>query len=111
MDKSLQVLWEDGERVFRRGSRLGADGSGNTVLAVLLTAAHPPPFALDRLAHEYELRDQLGSAWAVRPLELAREAGRTMLVLEDPGGEPLGWSGRPWSWDASCALRSASPGP
>ena len=27
--------------------------------------------------------------WAVRPLELVREHGRTMLVLEDPGGEPL----------------------
>ncbi len=25
----------------------------------------------------------------VRPLELERERGRTMLVLEDPGGEPL----------------------
>src|SRR5262249_12448368 len=28
-------------------------------------------------------------AWAVRPLDLARDAGRTMLVLEDAGGEPL----------------------
>src|SRR5262249_9113782 len=28
-------------------------------------------------------------AWAVRPLELVRDAGRAMLVLEDVGGEPL----------------------
>src|SRR6516164_10628047 len=27
--------------------------------------------------------------WAVRPLELVREANRTVLVLEDAGGEPL----------------------
>jgi hypothetical protein len=27
--------------------------------------------------------------WAVRPLELVRDVGRPMLVLEDPGGEPL----------------------
>ena len=31
----------------------------------------------------------MDGAWAVRPLELERERGRTMLVLEDPGGEPL----------------------
>ena len=35
------------------------------------------------------LKDELDGAWAVRPLELVREGGRTMLVLEDPGGEPL----------------------
>ena len=50
---------------------------------------------LDRLAHEYELRDELDSDWAARPLALARERGRTMLVLEDPGGEPLDATPRP----------------
>jgi serine/threonine protein kinase len=29
------------------------------------------------------------SAWAVRPLEIVRDRRRTMLVLEDSGGEPL----------------------
>ena len=43
-----------------------------------------------RLAHEYGLKDELDVAWAVRPLELVRERGRTILVLEDPGSEPLG---------------------
>src|SRR5262249_43251803 len=42
-----------------------------------------------RLTHEYELKDELDRAWAVRPLELVRDAGRTMLVLEDADGEPL----------------------
>ena len=36
-----------------------------------------------------DLKDELDGAWAARPLELIREGGRTMLVLEDPGGEPL----------------------
>ena len=45
--------------------------------------------ALDRLAHEYELRDALDAAWAARPLALSSEGGRTTLLLEDPGGEPL----------------------
>jgi len=36
-----------------------------------------------------KLKDELDGAWAVRPLELVRERGRTMLVLEDTGSEPL----------------------
>src|SRR5258705_7593907 len=85
---SFQILWEDGERVFYRGvSR--ADADGPSVLAVLPAAEHPTPATLDRLAHEYGLKEELDGVWAVRPLELIREGGRTMLVLEDPGGEPL----------------------
>ena len=59
------------------------------MLAVLPAAEHPTPAALARLAREYELKDELDGAWAVRPLELVRERGRTMLVLEDTGSEPL----------------------
>jgi len=81
----FQVLWQDGDRVFCRR----VDGERD-VLAVLLAAEHPAPAALDRLAHEYSLKDELDGAWAVRPLELERDRGRTILVLEDPGGEPLG---------------------
>jgi PAS domain S-box-containing protein len=85
---NFQVLWEDGERVFYRGvSRANADRPA--VLAVLPAAEHPTPATLDRLAHEYGLKEELDGAWAVRPRELIREGGRTMLVLEDPGGEPL----------------------
>jgi PAS domain S-box-containing protein len=89
-DGSLQVLWEDGERVFCRGWRPDTEGNRGAVLAVLPAAEHPPPTSLARLAHEYELKDQLDGAWAIRPLELLRERGRTILVLEDQGGEPLG---------------------
>jgi serine/threonine protein kinase len=88
-DSSLQVLWEDGERVFCRGWRDGADGDRHAVLAVLPAEEHPTPGSLNRLTHEYELKDYLDGAWAARPLELVRERGRTMLVLEDTGGEPL----------------------
>jgi hypothetical protein len=49
------------------------------------------PYAGDRLANEYGLKDQLESIWAARPLELIRERGHTLLVLESPGGEPLNW--------------------
>src|SRR4051794_27844255 len=88
-ESSFHVLWEDAERVFCRRWRNDADGNRNAVLAVLPAAEHPSPGSLNRLAHEYELRNELDGAWAVRPLELVRDRGRTMLVLEDPGGEPL----------------------
>ena len=86
--RDLQVLWEDGERVFCRGWRAD-EGSRSAVLAVLPAAERPELSVLDRLAHEYELRGELDVGWAARPLALARESGRTALLLEDPGGEPL----------------------
>jgi PAS domain S-box-containing protein len=87
-DSNLQVLWEDGERAFCRGESR-ADGHQTSVLVVRPTAEHPIPATLERLAHEYGLKDLLDGAWAVRPLELARERGRVILVLEDTRGEPL----------------------
>jgi len=41
------------------------------------------------LEHEHSLRAALDPAWAVPRVELTQHAGRTVLVLEDPGGEPL----------------------
>ena len=88
-DDSSHVLWRDSERVFRRGWRLGDDGKRCAVLLVAPAADHPSRSTLDHFSHEYELKDELDSTWAVRPLELVREANRTMLVLDDAGGEPL----------------------
>ncbi|MGC2787080.1 MAG: AAA family ATPase, partial [Roseiarcus sp.] len=85
----FQPLWEDGERVFSRGWRESGEGRRVAVLIVDLAAQLPTPVGLDRLAHEYGLKDELSTAWAARPLELVRERGRSLLVLEDPGGEPL----------------------
>ncbi|RDJ99094.1 AAA family ATPase [Paraburkholderia lacunae] len=83
---SLQILWEDGERVFCRAR---PPGGNDSVLLARAGAEHPSPTSLARLAHEFALKDQLDSAWAVRPMELVHADGRTVLVLEDPGGEPL----------------------
>jgi PAS domain S-box-containing protein len=87
-DRGLQVLWEDGERVFCRGES-HVDGFRASVLAVLPAAEHPTPATLEGLAREYGLKDELDGTWAVRPLELVRERGRIMLVLEDTRSEPL----------------------
>src|SRR5580704_14087731 len=88
-DTKFEVLWEDDDYVFCRGWRLGADGNRSAVLAVLPATEHPAPATLDRLNHEYGLKDDLDGAWAARPLELIREGDRTTLLLEDSGGEPL----------------------
>src|SRR5262245_10897889 len=88
-NSDAEVLWQDGERAVYRRWRDGAAGDRQLVLAVHPTAEHSTPDNLNRLAHEYGLRDDLDDAWAARPLELVRERGHTILVLKDPGGEPL----------------------
>ncbi len=88
-DGSVRVLWEDGEHVLCRTWHLGTDGNRTAALTMLPAAEHPPPTSLERLAHEYGLKDELDGAWAVRPLALVRERGRNMLMLQDPGGELL----------------------
>jgi hypothetical protein len=40
-DRSLQVLWTDGERVFYRSSRDRRDGDQLPVLIVRLASEHP----------------------------------------------------------------------
>jgi PAS domain S-box-containing protein len=84
-----QTISENGGRVLRRVWRLGADGVPTTVLVVQPAGEHPAPAELERLAHEFGLKDALDPDWAVRPLAMEQALGRTMLVLEDPGGEPL----------------------
>jgi PAS domain S-box-containing protein len=86
----LRVVWEDGGLAFCRGWSDDAEGRHNGVLVALPASEQPATALLDRLAHEYSLRDQLDGERTMRPLELVRDLDRTMLVFEDPGGEPLG---------------------
>src|SRR6266446_5913503 len=82
----LETLAEGGEFALYRGRPPDASGS---VLVRAPVVDRPAPATLQRLEHEYSLAAELDPGWAVRPLALARHAGRTVLVLEDPGGEPL----------------------
>jgi PAS domain S-box-containing protein len=86
---ALEVLKEDGEFVLYRTWSENAEGQRQGVLTLLLNSEQPTSAALNRLTHEYELKDQLDVAWAVRPLELIRERGRRALRLHWPGGVPL----------------------
>jgi predicted ATPase/signal transduction histidine kinase len=85
----MQPLWEDGERVFCRAAHDIPGSDRRSFIVVIPAAENPTTVILDRLAHEYSLRDHLDAPWAVRPLDLVHERGRTMLVLDDPGGRPL----------------------
>ena len=85
----MQSLWQDGDRVFCKASRDDPDGDRGTVIVVMVAGENPTTASLNRLLHEHSLKDHLDAPWAVRPLDLVRERGRTMLVLEDHGAEPL----------------------
>ena len=82
----LEILREGADFTLYRGRQ---HGNSSPVLAISLSAEQPSPQSLRRLEHEYSLAAELDPAWAVRPLALNRQEGRTILVLRDPGGEPL----------------------
>ena len=59
-----QVLSEDGERVLCRAWSLGNGDTRESALVILPAAERPSRFSLDRLTHEFGLKDELDEAWA-----------------------------------------------
>jgi serine/threonine protein kinase len=49
----------------------------------------PTPESLQRLEHEYSLKEQLDPKRSARPIAIARHWDCTVVVLENPGGLPL----------------------
>jgi PAS domain S-box-containing protein len=84
----LEPLRKDEEFVLYRGQQSNPPGSP-PVLLLAPASTRPALETLRKIEHEYSLRHELDSAWAVRPLALSEQRGQTMLVLEDPGGETL----------------------
>src|SRR4030095_16162606 len=84
------VLWDDGERLYRRMWRDKGDGNRREFLVAQPCAEHPTPATISRLTHEFGLKGYLDHPWALRPLELVREVGQTMLVLEPTRARPFG---------------------
>ncbi|AKU98707.1 Signal transduction histidine kinase CheA [Labilithrix luteola] len=90
---AYQVLREGSHvRLTRRPSTPG----GAPALTVTLTAEQPTRESVERLQHEYALREFIDREWAARPSALSAADGRLSLVLEDPGGEVLS-PARPWA--------------
>jgi hypothetical protein len=64
-------------------------GNPSSVLAIVPSAEQALTETLRRLEHECSLAAELDPAWAAKPLALTRHEGRTIPLLNDPGGEPL----------------------
>ena len=82
----LKSLREEADFTLYRGTE-----RGNPMPILALVVAAEPALAqnLRRLKHEYSLATELDAAWAAQPIALTRHQGRAMLILKDPGGEPL----------------------
>src|SRR5262245_1250460 len=86
-DYVLEVLREDEEFILYRGHPRHAEAASILLLAPV--SARPAPETLKKIEREYSLRSELDPTWAVRPLALSHYEGRSVLVLENRGGEPL----------------------
>src|SRR4051812_30981327 len=84
----LEAHRRDEGFVLYRGKHSNQPDSPSVFL--LAPASMQPALeTLKKIEHEYSLRDELDSAWAVRSLALSEHRGQMTLVLEDPGGETL----------------------
>ena len=87
---SLDTVQNRGEFLLCRGhQRMRASSHPSSVLVLMPRSEPLRPESLRMLEHEHSLMAQLDPAWAVRPMALADDGRRMVLVLEDPGGEPL----------------------
>ncbi|WP_442868273.1 trifunctional serine/threonine-protein kinase/ATP-binding protein/sensor histidine kinase [Bradyrhizobium sp. CCBAU 53415] len=81
----MAPLRESADFTLYRGRKHDAP---SPVLAIALLE-QPSPQSIRRLMHEYSLGAELDPAWAAKPLAIARHEGRMILLLKDPGGQPL----------------------
>lgn len=81
----LAPLRESADFTLYRGRKHDAP---SPVLAIALFEQSSPQ-SIRRLMHEYSLGAELDPAWAAKPLAIARHEGRMILLLKDPGGQPL----------------------
>src|SRR5258708_5632195 len=82
---AVEPLRKDQEFVLYRGHSKEAP----SVFLLTTVSLRPAPETVKKLEHEYALREELDSAWAVRSLAISELHGQTTLVLEDPGGDTL----------------------
>ena len=83
----LEPLRKDEEFILYRGHSKQAEAPPVLLLAPL--SLRPALETLKKIEHEYSFRNELDATWAVRPITLSHYNEQRVLVLEDPGGEPL----------------------
>ena len=82
----FELLREDDAFVLYRGQNRE---DASRVLVLSPAVERPTPENLQRLEHEYSLREALNPEWAIRPIAMIRHSDRPALVLEDPGATIL----------------------
>src|SRR4051812_14823134 len=87
LDYVLEPLRQDEEFILYRGHARHAQPA--SVLLLAPASTRPAPQTLKKIEHEYSFRSELDPTWAVWPVALSPYEGRPVLVLQDPGGEPL----------------------
>ncbi|HSW07193.1 AAA family ATPase [Aquabacterium sp.] len=101
----LETVRRDAEFVLYR---LRDPAAAEARLAKAPAVEHAGSLRLGRLEHELDLKADLDPQWAVCPLELIRWDGRPLLLLADPGGEPLdGLLGQPMALTPFLRIASA----
>src|ERR1700732_3781851 len=82
----FEPIREDGEFVLYRGRRRD-DGSHLPVVGPVWN--DPSIWDLTQLEEESSIKEGLDPKWEGQPIAIQCRDGRTMLLLEDPGGESL----------------------
>jgi hypothetical protein len=77
----LESLRKDEEFVLYRGERSNQAGSP-PVLLLAPASTRPALETLKKLEHEYSLRDELDSTFAVQPLALTQQHGHSPLASQ-----------------------------
>ena len=77
----LEALREDDEFVLYRGKHSN-DPHSASVLLLAPASMQPALATLKKIEHEYSLRDELDSDWAVRSLAVSEQRGQMTLLLE-----------------------------
>lgn len=80
-------LREDHELILYRGHP--KEVTAPSVLLLATVSPRPALETVEKLQHEYSFRNELDTTWTVRPMTLSQNNEQSVLVFEDPGGEPL----------------------
>ena len=80
-------LREDHELILYRGH--SKEVTAPSVLLLATVSLRPALETVEKLQHEYSFRNELDTTWTLRPMTLSQYNEQSVLVFEDPGGEPL----------------------
>jgi len=83
----VELLRRDQEFILYRGH--SKEVKVPPILLLETVSPHSALETLKKLEHEYSLRSELDTTWALRPITLSQHNERSVLVFEDPGGKPL----------------------